>query len=136
MHIYRTHGAPTGKSATIPRELPFERAEMPRGDGIFRQRALVGNPLDDEQRSDDLSKYIISIRQLVRRSGSREGTNLSLSEERDEDDHIVVPGDPQYDNQQRVDSVKGTRLDEHGDDGLGQSTDSGYPHGGANVPGV
>ena len=32
--------------------------------------------------------------------------------------------------------MKGTGLDEHGDDGLGQSTDSSNPQGGASGPGM
>ena len=32
----------------------LKRAEMPGSDGVARQRALIGNYLDDEQWSDDL----------------------------------------------------------------------------------
>ena len=41
-------------------------------------------------------------------------------------------GRPGPDNQQRAHSVNGTRLDEHGNDDLTQSTDSSEPQGSAN----
>ena len=57
--IHRTHGDPirkgnvtTCRNSSAPN---FERAEMSGGDIVARQRALVGNSLDDEQWSDDLS---------------------------------------------------------------------------------
>ena len=46
------HGVPTTKDVTVtsgPSSAPgFERADTPVGDGVARQRALVGNPLNDE----------------------------------------------------------------------------------------
>ena len=42
---------------------------------------------------------------------------------------------PGSDKQQRINGVKGGRLDEHGDDGFVQSSEtSGNPHGGPDVP--
>ena len=38
-----------------PSDPCFELTDTPRGGGFVRQRALVGDSLDDEQRSDDLS---------------------------------------------------------------------------------
>ena len=49
----------------------------------------------------------------------------------------MVSGSPQYNEQQRVHSVKGRRLNEHRDDALVQSTGSSWsPHDNANVPAV
>jgi len=66
------------------------------------------------------------IRQSVQRSGrSRESTNLNLSEDRREEKRGWVFDGPRYDEQQRAHGEQGTRLDEHGSDGLVQSTESG-----------
>ena len=58
MPIYRTRVVPVGKGTTATRRNlsapSSERAEMSGGESIARQRALVGNSLDDEQWSDDL----------------------------------------------------------------------------------
>ena len=77
------------------------------------------------------------IRQPVRRSRSWESTDLGLIEDGHEDDRSAVSNKPRYDSQQRAYSVQRRRFDEHGDDGLVQSTHSGCtPHGGTNVPDV
>ena len=60
------------------------------------------------------------VSQPVRlRSGSWESTNLGLSEERQENTLGVVVGAPRCNKQRRVHRVKGARLNEHGDNGLG-----------------
>ena len=76
------------------------------------------------------------ISQPVRRSKIRESTNLSLGEDGEEDVHNIILDGQRYNNQQRSHGVEGTRLNEHGGDGLAHSTDSAYPHGIANAPGV
>ena len=58
--IHRTHGiTATRDGTTASRRLPsapsFEVAETCRGDSITRQCTLVGDSLNDEQRSDHLS---------------------------------------------------------------------------------
>jgi len=56
--IHRTHGVPDRKGVASIRQLPlvpsFERAIASRGSSLAPQRALVGDPLNDEQRSDCL----------------------------------------------------------------------------------
>lgn len=56
---HRIHRMLVGKGAAATRQLPstssFECADASGGDSIACQRALVGNSLDDEQRSDNLS---------------------------------------------------------------------------------
>ena len=69
----------------------------------------------------------------------RETANLSCRENRYEETRNGVSsgvGDKRSKNRQRNHGVKGTRLDEHGDDGLGQSTNSSHPQSSASVPGV
>ena len=65
-----------------------------------------------------------------------ESTNLSVTKEGREEICHVVPGTPRSNKQQRANSIEGTRLDEHDDNGLAQSTDFSYPQGSASVPGV
>ena len=71
------------------------------------------------------------IRRYIRRSGPRswswESTNLSLREDGYEDGYGAASSANQSENQQRGHGVNGTRLNEHGDDGLAQSTTSGSP---------
>ena len=59
MLIHKVHDVPTRKGTTITCQLPpapcFERTEMSGGDGGARQCALVGNSLNDQQRSEDLT---------------------------------------------------------------------------------
>ena len=70
------------------------------------------------------------IRQPVLRPGSRKNTDLSLRADRHEEIHNgIFAGTPRSNNQQRAHSVKGTRLNEHGDNSLTQSANSGYPQG-------
>ena len=55
--IRRTHRVSVRKgniTCRHPSGPNLERAEMPGGDSVARQRALIGNSLDDEQWSDDL----------------------------------------------------------------------------------
>ena len=77
------------------------------------------------------------ISRPVRRSGMiQKSANLSLGEDGEEDVHSIILDGQWYNNQQRGHGVEGTRLNEHGGDGLAQSPDSADPHGIANVPGV
>ena len=76
------------------------------------------------------------ISQPVRRSGIRKRTNLNLGEDGEEDVQNVIAAGQWYNNQQPAHGVEGTRLDKHSGDGIVHSTDSTYPHGIANVPGV
>ena len=59
MTIHGIHGIPTRKGTAITRQLPsapsFELGGTPGDDGVARQRALVGDSLNDEQRGDGLS---------------------------------------------------------------------------------
>ena len=54
--IRRTHEVPTGKSVASSRRLlsRIERAGIPGDDSVARQRALVCDPVNNEQWSDDL----------------------------------------------------------------------------------
>ena len=130
MLIYRTHRVPTTGKGTITAHRSssgpgFEPTDLSGGDGIARQRALVGDSLNDEQRSNDLSEPRGRIRQPVRRSQSCESTNLNLGEDGQEEiRNGVYVGAPRSNDQQRAHSIKGTRLNEHGNDGLAQPTDS------------
>lgn len=58
MPIRQTRGIPTREGVTVVRRPPrapgFERSDTPRDGGLTRQRAPIGNSLNDEQRSDDL----------------------------------------------------------------------------------
>ena len=76
------------------------------------------------------------ISQPVRSSGTRENTNLSLGEDGEEESHNVIFDGQWYNDQQPAHGIEGTRLDEHGGDGIAHSTDSTYPHCIANGPGV
>ena len=55
-----------------------------------------------------------------------EGTNLSLDEDRGEEICDVIPGAPRSNKQQKIDSVKGVRFDEHGDDGRVHPASCGF----------
>ena len=64
-------------------------------------------------------------------------TNLSLSEDGQKEIRSVISSTPRSNKQQRINGVKRRRLDEHGDDGLVQSSGSRWsPHSSANVPAV
>ena len=56
--IHRTCGVSIRNNTAPTRQLPltsrFERTEMSGDETFVRQRALVGNSLNDEQRCDDL----------------------------------------------------------------------------------
>ena len=57
--VHRTHGVPTRKGAITARQFPEapgpKRTDTSGGDGVARQRGLVGDSQNDEQWSDDLS---------------------------------------------------------------------------------
>ena len=57
--VHRKRGVPTRKGTAITRRLPltpnFRQTEMYGGDGVARQRVLIGDSPDDEQWGDDLS---------------------------------------------------------------------------------
>ena len=75
------------------------------------------------------------IGQLVRRSGSGGSTNLSLSEDGEEQIHEHAFGNQWTDDQQRAHSEKGRGLDEHRGDGLVQPTEPSWRlRCGTNVP--
>ena len=129
---------------TITHRLPsapsFERIDLSKDDSVSRQCILLGNPFNDEQRSDDLSDPSRRVRRLVQSSESRESTNLSLDEDGEEDTRGGVAGVPRPsivrpNEQQQAHGIKGGGLDEYGFDGPAQSTNSGWsPRGSANVP--
>ena len=56
---HRTRGIPTRNGTATTRQFlsgsGSERTDSPRVDGVASQRALVGDSLNDEQWSDDLS---------------------------------------------------------------------------------
>ena len=74
------------------------------------------------------------IRRYIRRARLWESTDLSLREDDQEDTINGVVDAPGSNNQQRAHGVKGTRLNEHGDNSLTQSANSGYPQGISSVP--
>ena len=83
--------------------------------------------------SEAMTCSIDRIRRPVRRSGSRKSTNLGLTKNGREGIH-----DSRFrlcNDQQRAHSVKRRRLDQHGDDGVVQSSESTWrPHDCADVP--
>ena len=78
------------------------------------------------------------MRRPVQILGTWGSTNLNLSEDReDQIPDFDVFGGHRSNDKQRAHSEMGTRLDEHGGDGLVQSADSGpRPRGSANGPAV
>ena len=94
-----------------------ERNRTYGSDGFARQCALVSDSSNDEQWSGDLPNVIT----LDSQSGIAvtASTNLSLCENGQED---IRSGSSK--NQQRGHSIKRRTLNEHGDDGPVQSTDS------------
>ena len=101
--IQRIYGVPaTEDGTTTSRQLSsapsFEVTETRGGYSVTRQCALIGDPLNDEQRSDYLSDP--PSHQPVRISGSRESTNLSLGEDGKEGVHNVIVNGHRYNNQQ------------------------------------
>ena len=76
------------------------------------------------------------IRQPIQRSRWWGSTNLSLRDDGQKDECSGAFGTKRPENQQRAHSVKGGRLDEHGDDSLGQSTNPSHPQGRGSLPGV
>ena len=125
--IHRTQGVLSRRSITtifttrrFPSAPKVERADM-RTDsdgGIARKRTLVGNPLNDEQRSDDLSNPPSRQNNQPRITIVGKTANLSLSEHRVEYIHGHVVGSHRSNDQQRTHGIKRRRLDEHGGDGL------------------
>ena len=59
MLAHRTRGVPTRNGSTTVRQLPsapcFERTETSGDESVARQGALIGDSLNDEQWSDNLS---------------------------------------------------------------------------------
>ena len=82
----RSHGVLTSEGTTAIRHFPptpsSERTDSSRDSGA-RQRAPVGDSLNDEQWSNDLSIPPSHIRQPVQEFRMRESTNLNLCENRD-----------------------------------------------------
>ena len=70
--IHQIHWVPIkmdiATTCWLPSASIFERASTPGDDSVARQRILVGNALNDEQRSDGLSN---SSSDCVQRSRSR-----------------------------------------------------------------
>ena len=65
----------------------------------------------------------------------KNSTNLSLSEDWEEDIRDVTRDTPRYNKQNTIDGIKGRRLDEHGNDGLVQSVSTCRgPYGTADLP--
>ena len=129
----------TEDSTTTPGQLPptpnAEFIDTSGDESVARQRTLGGDSVNDKQWSYDLSNQ--SLHQTTcPKIVVVESTNLSLREDGHKDAHCVVPSADQCKNQQRGHSVNCTRLDEHGDDGLVQSTASASPHGSPNAPGM
>ena len=62
---YRMNGVPIGKGPLTTNRLPLtpeaNRPDFTRGDSFTRQRSPVGDPKDDEERSDAL--FIIVVKQ-------------------------------------------------------------------------
>jgi len=113
-----SHGVHTREGITAIRQPPAPNSERTdvSWDSSARQRAPVGDSLNDEQWSND----------------------LNLTENRDgQTPGCGVFGSHRSNGEQRARSEKSTRLDEHGGDSLVQSADSGSrPRGSANVPAV
>jgi len=62
-------------------------------------------------------------------------TNLCRRDEGQEDTRSRTSGSPQSNEDQRIHSIKGRRLNEHGDNGLVQSAHSGWrPDGSTDAP--
>ena len=85
--VRRVHGVSTGKGTTAIRRLPS--APEAEGTGVSgrdtgaRQRALIGDSLNDEQWSDDLPSHQTIMFQDRSAPGKKEkSTNLSFSEDR------------------------------------------------------
>ena len=120
-------------SVVLPPLLALNAPRCPEATALLAN-ALLLTTLNDEQRSDDLpnpSPHQTTCPNI----GSRENTNLSRREDGYEEIHNGVSVSAHRPkNQQRARRVKGTRLDEHGDDGLGQTVDPSCPQGGASVP--
>ena len=77
----------------------------PGGDGVARQRAPVGDSLNNEQWSDDLPDPVsaYSTRPKVAVAGGN--ANLNLSEDWQENIRDVASSTPGPDKQQRIHSV-------------------------------
>ena len=83
--VHRTHGVAIGKGTAAthqpPSALSFGLVDTSRDNGIVRQYAPVCDPLNDEQRSNDLSNPSShdTASPMIK---LRESTNLSLREDR------------------------------------------------------
>jgi len=103
--------AATRRNAVTP---TVELTSTPCGESFARQRTSVGDPFDDEQRSDRLSS---SLSESIRRPQLWGITNLYFREDDQEGTRGSTVGDPQSDQHQHVHCIQGARLDEHGGDG-------------------
>jgi len=85
--VHRVQSVFTRKGPTATRRLApapkVERTGVSGGDSVARQRTLVGDSLNDEEWCDDLS--VVMSDNPVRRPQGGKGTNLSLSEDGQED---------------------------------------------------
>ena len=137
--IHRTHRVHTrrGTARRLPSPpiITLERAETYRDHGVFRQRTLVGDPLDDEERSNDLSNPS-SISQPVRTLQSRESTHLSLKEDGHEYLRRTASSNEQSNHQQRAHGIDDAGFNKHGDDCPAQPASSSPPQRSTSVPGI
>ena len=128
--IHRIHGALIRKDTTTsrpPSAPKVERTYVPGDDRVTRQCILVGDSLNDEEWSDDLSNPS-SYQTIVRRPRPLESTDLCLS--KDLVGYVLncsiwlikKPGfwvrARRSNNKQRSHSVERKRLEEHCDDGI------------------
>ena len=135
----RSHRVLTTEDTTATRQLPSSpSSERTDGSGSSgpRRRTPVGDSLNDEQWSNDLSvpPSYETTGPRVRDVGKHE---LNLSEDREGQIRDFAFGSHRSNGEQRAHSEKSTRLDEDRGNGLVQSTDSGpRPRGSANRPAV
>lgn len=75
------HGVSTKNNPTSTRRPPpapkVDRTDIPGGDVLARQRPLIGDSLDDKQRSDDLRSHQTTMFEVRRMLGERAQTWVS-----------------------------------------------------------
>ena len=95
---HRTHDATVEKGSTaacgFPLALELNRSDVLVGDSVVRG-VLVGNSLDDEERSDNLLATTIRQPSGAHRGRSRASTNLNLIEDWPEDVCTLIFGNRQ-----------------------------------------
>jgi hypothetical protein len=126
-----------GRDPVAARQPPLtpkvNRTDVPGDDSYIRRRAPVGDPYDNEKRSDDL--FAVTIRRPPLGIAAQSGTNLDLWEAGGEGAPNETTGGPRSNEQQKSNRVKGTRLDKRGNNGPVQSIDSNRSvHGPSEVP--